>query len=306
MVDYCVLNSVTKSDGFPLPQVIDILDWLGGGKAFAKLDLANGYCQVPVREEDREKTAVVTHYGLFEFICMPFGLKTAGAIFQSLMQATFSDFLMGNMTGSSDHQHGFYMPVDDLIVRSMSHVDALEHYRRIFERATQVGMHFKSSKCTFFSTHLEVLGHVVTLNGRIPDPKKIHAVTNFPMVNCQSSCFAEVPWNGRLLQASHPTLWQLLQKNKKFQLTTQVEAEFNDLTAVITGPDVLLHYPDWSKPFHVHTGASKLGIGTVFMQEDDQHSLRLLQYASQAFSPTQQRWDTREQELYAVKWAVEQ
>ena len=51
MIDYRALNSVNKSDGFPLPQVIDILDWLGGGKAFAKLDLANGYWQVPVREE---------------------------------------------------------------------------------------------------------------------------------------------------------------------------------------------------------------------------------------------------------------
>ena len=59
MVDYRALNSVTKSDGFPLPQVIDILDWLGGGKPFAKLDLANGYWQVPARDDDREKTAVV-------------------------------------------------------------------------------------------------------------------------------------------------------------------------------------------------------------------------------------------------------
>ena len=51
VVDYRALNSVNKSDGFRLPQVIDILDWPGGGKAFAKLDLANGYWQVPVREE---------------------------------------------------------------------------------------------------------------------------------------------------------------------------------------------------------------------------------------------------------------
>ncbi|KAL9984580.1 hypothetical protein ACROYT_G006890 [Oculina patagonica] len=304
---------LTKSDGFPLPQVIDILDWLGGGKAFAKLDLANGYWQVPVREEDREKTAVVTHCGLFEFISMPFGLKTAGATFQRLMQATFSDFLMGNVTGSSDKQHGFCMPyVDDLIVRSMSHVDALEHYRRIFERATKVGMQFKPSKCTFFSTHLEVLGHVVTLDGRIPDPKKIQAITNFPMVNSQSAVQKFLGMVGfyrhhipRFAQRTYH-LRQLLQKNKKFHLTAQVEAEFKDLIAAITGPDVLLHYPDWSKPFHVHTDASKLGVGAVLMQEDDQNHLRPLQYASQAFSPTQQRWDTREQELYAVKWAVEQ
>ena len=188
VVDYRALHSVTKSDGFPRPQVIDILDWLGEGKAFAKLDLASGYWQVPIREEDREKTAVVTHCGLFEFISVPFGLKTAEATFQRLMQATFSDFPMENVTGSSDHQHGFCIPhVDDLIVRSMSHVNALEHYRHIFERATQVGMQFKPSKGTFFSTHLEVLGHVVRLNGRTPDPQKIHAITNFSMVNYPSA-----------------------------------------------------------------------------------------------------------------------
>ena len=109
---------------------------------------ATGKC---LFEKKIEKTAVVTHCGLFEFISMPFGLKTAGATFQRLMQATFSDFLMGNVTGSSDHQHGFCMPyVDALIARSTSHVDALEHYRRIFQRATQVGMQFKPSKCAFF------------------------------------------------------------------------------------------------------------------------------------------------------------
>ena len=101
-------------------------------------------------------------------------------------------------------------------------------------------------------------------------------------------------------------LRQFLQKAKKFQLTTQVEAQFNDLIAALTGSDVLLRYPDWSLPFHVYTDASKLGVGAVLMQEDDQLYLRPLQYAIQLFSPTQQRWDTREQELYAVKWAVEQ
>ena len=89
VVDYRALNSVTKSDGCPLPQVIDILDWLGEGKSFPKLDLPDGYWQVPLKEKDREKTAVVTHCGLFEFIFMPFSLKTAGVTFQRLMQATF-------------------------------------------------------------------------------------------------------------------------------------------------------------------------------------------------------------------------
>ena len=129
----------------------DILNRLGGGKSFAKLDLGNGYWQVPVGEEDREKTAVVIHCGWFEFISMPFGLKTAGATFQRLMQVTFSDFLMGNVTGSSNKQTGFCMPnVDDLIVRSMFDYGALQHYEQIFKRAAQVGMQFTQSNAHSF------------------------------------------------------------------------------------------------------------------------------------------------------------
>ena len=77
--------------------------------------------------------------------------------------------------------------VDDLIVRSMTDVEALEHYEQIFSRATQVGIQFKLSKCTFFSRNLEVLGHVVTPQGRIPNPAKVKAITTFPMVNSQSA-----------------------------------------------------------------------------------------------------------------------
>ena len=249
MVDYRALNSVTKSDGFPLPQVMDILNRLVGGKSFAKLDLANGYWQVPVREEDREKTAVVTHCGLFEFISMPFGLKTAGATFQRLMQATFSDFLMGNVTGSSDNQTGFCMPyVDDLIVRSMSDYGALEHYEQIFKRAAQVGMQFKPSKCTFFSTHLEVLGHIVTPNGRIPDPKKVLAISDFP------DCCSEVPRNGTYTPMRTSLVLALYL--------------FKRITSITCSP-----FSMQAKRFH---------------------------------PPTKDGWDTREQELYAVKWAVEQ
>lgn len=119
---------------------------------------------------------------------MPFGLKTAGATFQRLMQATFADYLMGNVTGSSDSQDGFCMPyVDDLCVRSLSDDSALEHYRKIFERAAKVGMQFKPLKCSFFSTSLEVLGHVISPHGRIADPKKVQAITNFPMVDSQTA-----------------------------------------------------------------------------------------------------------------------
>ena len=44
-VDYRQLNSLTKTDVFPLPRVDDSLDQLAHSRFFTKLDLASGYCK---------------------------------------------------------------------------------------------------------------------------------------------------------------------------------------------------------------------------------------------------------------------
>ena len=74
-LDYCDLNSVKKTDTFPLPLIDDMLDQLGRLKFFSTLDLTAGYWQVQVRPDSREKTAFITHQRLYEFSVMPFGLK---------------------------------------------------------------------------------------------------------------------------------------------------------------------------------------------------------------------------------------
>ena len=76
VVDYRGLNTVTAGDGYPIPSVSNVLDALSGGKKFAKLDLASGYWQVLVNPAHMHKTAFATHLGLYEFLRMPYGLKT--------------------------------------------------------------------------------------------------------------------------------------------------------------------------------------------------------------------------------------
>ena len=65
----------------------------------------------------------------------------------------------------------------------------------------------------------------------------------------------------------------------------------------------MLYYPDWQRPFEVHTDASKLGVGAMLAQEVE-GKLRPVRLASRVFSDTESRWHTMQMELFGVKWAL--
>ena len=90
-VDYWLLNAKTHRDAFPLPRIDKSFDAMSSTNWFTTLDLASGYHQIAMSEDDREKTAFTTPMGLYEFNRMLFGLCNSPATFQRLMQRCFGD-----------------------------------------------------------------------------------------------------------------------------------------------------------------------------------------------------------------------
>ena len=90
---YRRLNSITVKDSHPLPRVDDTLDALAGSRWFTTLDFTNGYWQVEVAEDDREKTAFTTGRGLYQWRSMPMGLTNSPATFQRMMELVLRGLL---------------------------------------------------------------------------------------------------------------------------------------------------------------------------------------------------------------------
>ena len=85
VVDYRDLNDVTIKDSYPMPDVKDMLEKMSNSKYYSKLDMASAYWAVPIREEDREKTAFMTPHGLMEMCVTGYGLCNSQATYQRLI-----------------------------------------------------------------------------------------------------------------------------------------------------------------------------------------------------------------------------
>ena len=179
-VDYRVINSLlpevqkahSKAKGVltlvPLPQIDHIYARLRGSKIFSTFDLRSGYHHVELSLEARAKSAFVTPMDKFEFTRCPFGLSQAPAYFQRLINKVIKGLPLA---------FGY---LDDVLIYSPDIETHLQHTRIFFQRLREADLKLKDSKCNYFKTHVQYLGHLVSGKGIRPLPEKLDSIKKMP------------------------------------------------------------------------------------------------------------------------------
>ena len=292
-VDYRKLNNHTKGDKYPLPNISECLSRMKGAKYFAKLDLSSGYWQIPMHPNDIDKTAFVTHYGLYEFTVMPFGLKTAPATFQRMM-----DRLLGDMMDVMIY-------LDDVLIMGTSIDDLLVKTKEVFQRLDGGNLKLKAKKCHIGMREIDYLGHIVSHKGIFTDKakteaiKKMHPPSNVREVRRflgMTSYYRNYIYG--FAKIADP-LTNLIGKGARFHWNDSCQKAFDKLKQMLCDSPVLTH-PDYTKPFSIFTDASDVGVGAVLTQEG-----RPVWFASRVLKPAERKYDTREKECIAVMFGLE-
>ena len=300
-IDYRRLNSVTKKDSYPLPNMQDCLDSLDGAKFFSSMDLCSGYWQVQMSEDAKDKTSFYgAGGGLWRFTVMPFGLCNAPATFERLME---------RVLGQLQWQICLCY-LDDILIFSRTVVQHIEHLRKVFSRLRQAKLKLKPKKCHFFQKQVSFLGHVVSEDGVGTDPKKIVRVMDCPApqdVHEVRSIMGLFSYYRRFIphfsDLAKPII-KLTEKNREFQWAEEQQQAFDQLKQALSSAPILSH-PRTEGQFILDTDASNEGIGAVLSQVQDGEE-KVITFGSKTLTKTEKNYCITRKELLAVVHFVQQ
>ena len=109
---------------------------------------------------------------------IPFGLKNARATYQRAMVALFHDMI----------HHEIKVYVDDMIARSQTEEEHLNHFQKLFVRLKEYKLKLNPNKCTFGVRSGKPLGFIVSNKGIEVDPAKVKAIQEIPAPRNEKEC----------------------------------------------------------------------------------------------------------------------
>jgi hypothetical protein len=273
----------------------NLLDLARGSKIMSKLNLTASYNQIPIREQDRWKTAFISSQGLFEFNVMHFGFTNALLHMQRFMQHTLSPV----------QQEMVRVYLDNILVFSTGKSTHIETMRKVFKILRENKLFVKAKKCEFHQKEMELLGIRVTTEGFEMEDKKVTEVQQWkPPRNVKGiqSFLGFCNFYRRFIRnfslIARP-LHNLEQKNHPWRWTETEQKAFDTLKEAVTSKPVLAH-ADPMQPFRMETDASNSAYGAVLSQKSPEGTRHPVAYMSKSMTAPERNYDIGDKEALAI------
>ena len=297
-VDYRMVNEVTYKDTYPLPHIDTCLGSMNGAVFFSTLDLRSGYHTIPIKKQDRDKTAFITRRGCFRYKVLPFGLTTAPSVFQRLM-----DLVLCGLTYVT-----CLVYLDDIIVYSRDFDTHVQRLQEVFERLRGANLKLHVKKCCLFQQKVAFLGHVISEAGIEVQQDKVSAVRDWPtprnlteLRSFLGLCSYYRRFIPGFADVAAP-LHALHRKQAPFVWTWEQEDAFNRLKERLLSAPVL-GMPTDEGTFYLDCDASDVGLGTVLSQRQNDTEV-VIAYSSRALSRAERNYDVTRRELLAIVYGL--
>ncbi|UYV65118.1 hypothetical protein LAZ67_3003179 [Cordylochernes scorpioides] len=262
-------------------------------------DILSAYWTIPLHPKDREMTCFSTSEGSYVWCRLPFGLKTAPAIFNRKLSAILQKYKLDNVTSY----------FDDILVFSENEESHLKHLGQIFEILKKEGIQLRRDKCLLFMKRITYLGYEISENQISPSGVNVDVIKSLPPprdLRCLRSFLGSVTHYAKFIKNfnnQRAPLNELLKKNSRFIWTEECQRSFEGLKeALCSKPILQLFNP--SLATHIYCDASTSGIGALLKQEYPDGTQKPFTYFSRALRGAESKYTITELELLADRIVV--
>ncbi|XP_062557640.1 uncharacterized protein K02A2.6-like [Armigeres subalbatus] len=291
------LNDRLQSHQYPLPLPQDIISKLSNCTVFSQIDLSDAFLQMEVDENSRHLLTINTHRGLYQYNRLPPGVKAAPGAFQQLI-----DTMLAGLPCTAGY-------LDDVVVGGKNADEHQRNLHAVLQRIEEFGFTIRPEKCSFGKQQIGYLGLLWDRHGVRPDPAKIEVIKNLPPpkdITGVRSFLGAINYYGKFvpnMRALRFPLDQLLKNTTTFVWTGECQQAFNKFKEILSSGLLLAHY-DPRQEIIVSADASSIGIGATISHKYSNGHVKVIQHASRALTPVEQRYSQIDREGLAIIYAV--